>query len=80
MPHKGVNSKNKTKFNWKKIAVITLLIISGVLMGNIMFCTMYPSNYSQNDLDNRIPLRLLPTPPPEILGIIDELRPSPPYS
>ena len=70
MPHKGVNSKNKTKFNWKKIAVITLLIISGVLMGNIMFCTMYPSNYSQNDLDNRIPLRLLPTPPPEILGIM----------
>lgn len=63
MPKKGVNSKNKNRFHWKTIAVITTLIISLILILNIMVCLISPSNVSQYDLDNRIPLRSLPYPP-----------------
>lgn len=70
MPKKGVNSKNKNRFHWKTIAVITPLIISLVLIGNIIYCTISPSNISQDDLDNRIPLRSLPVPPPSTTDVM----------
>lgn len=38
-------------------------------MGNIMLCTISPSNYSQYDLDNRIPFRSITTVTPNDLDI-----------
>jgi hypothetical protein len=66
MPHTGVNGKQKNRFHWKTIAVITPLIISLVLIGDIIFCTISPSNYSSYDLDYRLPLRTLVKPTPAI--------------